>query len=241
MQSDTNQLKEESLNRANEIVQEYFPLFHIASVLSSYPDESALVEIKKIIDDLHLEEQAVHISDTDWRIIKNFLGALNPEKLQTLQSDYIKIFDIGKSVNPLYETEYGRNRILSKGTELADIAGFYKAFGLELTHSDMQDHISMELEFYFHLLLKQAFCAENQDSDGSEIVYNARKSFMESHLGRFGKCIAERLDVRENEYFSSIFNWISMLVEIECLAIDVQPEKLTWTGEPLKEEMNCCG
>lgn len=56
--------------------------------------------------------------------------------------------------------------MLAKGTEMADVAGFYKAFGFELEKMDMCDHISLELEFYFHLCLRQAYQEEQGIEEG---------------------------------------------------------------------------
>ena len=50
-----------------------------------------------------------------------------------LQDVYIRLF--GHAVRgkcPLYELEYGRSEITQQASGLADIAGFYTAFGMEL-------------------------------------------------------------------------------------------------------------
>jgi TorA maturation chaperone TorD len=47
-----------------------------------------------------------------------------------------------------YETEYGKREPVRQAHELSDIAGFYRAFGLEQkSASERCDHIACELEF----------------------------------------------------------------------------------------------
>ena len=51
-----------------------------------------------------------------------------------------------------------RSHGMGKGNTLADIGGFYQAFGLTLDRGihELPDHIAVELEFYGLLLLKQS-------------------------------------------------------------------------------------
>ncbi len=59
---------------------------------------------------------------------------------------------------PPYELEYGRAEIIQQASGLADIAGFYTAFGMEVSQNafDRADHVAVESEFMSVLCAKEA-------------------------------------------------------------------------------------
>ncbi len=63
-----------------------------------------------------------------------------------------------------YETEYTTPDALYKAHQLADIAGFYRAFGLEMSTENRErpDHLAAELEFMHFLALKEAQAMGNR-------------------------------------------------------------------------------
>lgn len=210
--------------------------FLFASLATSYPDENFAEFMSELLDDpaleipvnLRAQVEAVMFSENS---------------LDDLRSLYIDLFDRGRSSNPLYETEYGRERAMVKGHELADIAGFYKAFGLEFAedraNKDMFDHIAIELEFYALLLLKQA-ALEGKDDEGTQVVFEARKKFMIDHLGRFIGAICKRPGIMGSRFFSSVFAWCNELVIQECSKIGAEVIPAQWvTGQSEPEEV-CC-
>jgi DMSO reductase family type II enzyme chaperone len=104
-----------------------------------------------------------------------------------LQAEYLRLFS-GRGPVSLHETAYGDGRrIAGRAAELADIAGFYAAFGLELKQSDpdLPDHIACELEFYSLLLVKQAYAQTRGHKLEHSIAQRAARRFLEQHLGRW--------------------------------------------------------
>jgi nitrate reductase assembly molybdenum cofactor insertion protein NarJ len=211
--------------------------FVLASVITVYPD----AQFQNAVGEL-LEDDTIQISqELRARLVKL---ASDSSEVDQLRSEYIAIFDHSKSLNPLYETEYGRERAMFKATELADIAGFYLAFGFEM-HEDgareMVDHLSVELEFYSLLLMKYLYLKGVEDREGCEIVFDGMKKFMDRHLGRFVSAILQRDGVRFSEHYREVLSWVNEIIENECARIGVDPEKATWiTGQAEPEEV-CCG
>ncbi|MCP4203760.1 MAG: molecular chaperone TorD family protein, partial [bacterium] len=83
---------------------------------------------------------------------------------QALVTEHQNVFGLllGKTAPP-NETEYCHSRdSFYRAGELADIAGFYRAFGLErdAVRRERADHLSLELEFMAHLIAKEIL-AEN--------------------------------------------------------------------------------
>lgn len=203
-------------------------LFLIAARIGDYPAREATEQILGLLQEENTADGCDGVSP-HWRDI---LPHLTPDAFTDLCPDYIDIFDKNGHTNPLYETQYGRNRILAKGTDLADIAGFYKAFNLKYGPAsvgrEMHDHIAVELEFYAHLLLRECYCDLATDSEGVSIIRDARRKFMTAHLGRFAGAICTRPGVESHAFYAPVFCWIAALIEKECAVLQVHPEKLEW-------------
>lgn len=211
--------------------------FVLASALMSYPMDYLKESVPLLLEDENLDVPQ-NLRDL---ILKN----TSQENILDLQSEYISIFDSGRAANPIYETEYDRRRAMAKGTELADIAGFYHAFGFELDPKaegmEMLDHVGIELEFYSLMLMKQIHLEELKDQEGVDIVLDGRKKFLQSHLGRFVSAIGRRPGVVGSDFYGQVFKWGANLVEEECNRLGLTVEPADWyDSEVLKDEdMNC--
>ena len=211
--------------------------FVLASILTSYPMDFITGNIP-----LLLADENVKLPE-DLRAM--ILEKTSKENILDLQSEYISIFDNGRDANPIYETEYDRRRAMAKGTELSDIAGFYKAFGFELDGSldgmEMLDHVAIELEFYSLMLMKEMHLTNANDAQGVEIVGDATRKFLKSHLGRFVSAIARRPGVEASEFYGKTFNWVAELVNQECQRLNLEVVAADWVdAETLKEEAMEC-
>ena len=125
--------------------------------------------------------------------------ALRSADEMKLRAEYFRLF-LGNGPVSLHEAAYGDGRrIAGRPHELADISGFYSAFGLRLSDSDpdLPDHLGSELEFYSLLLVKQAYADRGGRSSKREVTRRAAKLFLELHLGRWVNAFVQTL--RENE------------------------------------------
>lgn len=113
--------------------------------------------------------------------------------LPALQSEYTRAFGVAGSL--CYETEYGLPHEFRQSQELADLAGFYRAFGFGIGGQvrERQDHIAVELEFMYALCLKQAYAEETGPAEGVEICQEAQRKFLRDHLARWVGFLAERV------------------------------------------------
>ena len=145
-----------------------------------------------------------------------------------LEVEYTRLF-LGNPACSLHETAYGDGRRLGgQSTELADIGGFYTAFGLELTDSnpDLPDHLSTELEFYSLLLLKQAYAQSRGNAKrATTVITKARRSFLNDHLGRWADAFVINLR-KQTEYmpFVALGELLEKAILAECALIKVQPK-----------------
>jgi TorA maturation chaperone TorD len=105
------------------------------------------------------------------------------------EADYQNTFGLLMSKEcPPYGTEYCLQTFsVYRSQELADIAGYYKAFGVEPSRDqpERQDHIALQLEFMSWLIGK-AIHAEQSDNDNAaenaELCRQAQKDFFEKHM-----------------------------------------------------------
>lgn len=211
--------------------------FVLASVLTSYPD----ADFQSAVSDLCQDDNII-LPESLKKELSVYLQ--NSLQIDELRSEYVDIFDQSKSLNPLYETEYGRERAMFKANELSDIAGFYRAFGFEMDQEgarEMVDHVSVELEFYSLLQMKNLYLQEMSDMNGCEIVHDAMKKFMDAHLGRFVPAILERQGVVNSPVYKQVFTWVQQIVADECARLGVNPEKASWFSSQVADENVCCG
>jgi nitrate reductase assembly molybdenum cofactor insertion protein NarJ len=212
----------------------------LASLISSYPADSFSVDVQALLADPSLS------LPSDLRKILTSLCE-DSQLLNAQRSAYIDLFDRGAAQNPIHETEWSRDRSLGKATQLADLAGFYKAFGVELgatgATKEMADHVAVELEFYAILLLKERALAQGGDTEGVEIVHDARRKFLKAHLGTFIGAVAALPDVAAHPTFGPIFKWCDELVAADCGDLGVTPTIVSRPdGKPVGEEdVVCCG
>lgn len=113
----------------------------------------------------------------------------------TIALDYTRHFLASAPVS-LHETAYGDGRRMAgQPVELADINGFYVAFGFTSAEAnpELPDHVASELEFYSLLLIKEAYARARGWSAKTRVTRTASKDFLAWHLGRWMGALSARL------------------------------------------------
>ncbi|MCA9410796.1 MAG: molecular chaperone TorD family protein [Candidatus Omnitrophica bacterium] len=177
-----------------------------------------------------------------------FLG-LGQNRRQTIQ-DVVFGLLISKDCPP-YETEYLPLRDTTYiSQEMADIAGFYRAFGLEpdKSHPERVDHVSLELDFVDHLLTRMIGLSQSYDPRSElhfEVTESALREFVECHLGRWVPLFAMAFDRRIDilipsvsvEYREDLGHYrqfgllLNQWVENLCGDFGIHPTPITLDGE----------
>lgn len=141
-----------------------------------------------------------------------------------------------------FETEYGAEGTHRQPHELADIAGYYLAFGL-MTHAradQRADHVACECEFMDFLARKEAFLLSGgapelsgaERAETLETVRHAARSFLRDHLGRFGRAFATRLIKEGRGAYGALGELLLRLLEVECERFGVAPGPATLDLRP---------
>ena len=122
---------------------------------------------------------------------------------------------------------------------LADLAAFYRAFGLEVAGDagERHDHLCLELEFMCVLAAKEAYALEHQlDADQLAQGRNAQKKFLREHLGRWAPAFARRLAAATNEpALRALAEFTRAFVESECVRFGVNPGSEELSLRPVDE------
>ena len=115
------------------------------------------------------------------------------------------------SGSPPYETEYiGDKFTFQRSHALADISGFYHAFGLKpsLAHPERHDHIVLELEFMAFLIGQQRQASEDNDPDREQhetVCGDAQVRFFREHLAWWVPAFARLLSHEaKGGYFDAV-------------------------------------
>lgn len=162
--------------------------------------------------------------------------------------DYIAAFGhAARGRCPMNEIEYGDANAdpLFQPHRLADLAAFYRAFGLEPADDagERQDHLCMELEFMSVLAAKLAYAVEHRLEEESTLCVEAQKKFLREHLGRWGVAFAGRLMGEiESGPLPAMARLLRAFILAECARFGVTPGSDVLVLRPVDESAErLCG
>ena len=205
-------------------------------LLLNYTKDDAKIE--EILDNLESLDKAIKI--------------LKEGPLTDFQGQFAKVFTHTISQEcPQYETQFGikAEDVFHKCHELGDIAGFYNAFGLDLTDAqatkERVDHISVEFEFMYFLANKEAYGIENKDADDKlDIVTSAQKKFVREHIAMWVPVFAKYLAKKtKTGFYKEVSQLTRAFVEQEITYLKVKPRRLKSeevSVEPPEDELISC-
>lgn len=122
--------------------------------------------------------------------------SLSPERLfaaldaenETIEATYRQLFGLTAISQhcPPCEIEYESNPdVAFRSQRLADVAGFYQAFGLQVSPrvGERLDHITVEAEFLYLMLAKEAAALQVRNQEGAGVSRDVRLKFFQEHVG----------------------------------------------------------
>jgi DMSO reductase family type II enzyme chaperone len=151
------------------------------------------------------------------------LQYFTPPEFDQFVADYIAAFGhAARGSCPLNEIEYGELKAdpLIQPHRLADLAAFYRAFGLEPATDahERMDHICFELEFMAVLALKEAYAlAQQHNAEQLDACHHAQKDFLREHLGRWAPAFTRRLAASAGATsLGALARFTHEFIEAEC-------------------------
>jgi putative dimethyl sulfoxide reductase chaperone len=220
-------------------------LYKLASMAFDRPDEEfeeallsgtfeeQLLESAAALDDEALEEHARQVAEA---------APINEDGVDNLYSDWATLFGFEEGGNiSQYQIEYSPGTLVTSTDVLADISGFYGAFGLSMDEGNRErvDHLCIQLEFLSHLALQTAYLEQDGDETGIEVLTDAQGSFLEDHLGRwtgrFRETVAEDADV---DFYRALAALVDGLADDDTDRFGVEPREFEETPPSPLEGLN---
>lgn len=162
--------------------------------------------------------------------VRQLLRDLTPDTLVSMQQEYARLFaHLGSAQCPPYETEFGYDNVFQKAEGLADIAGFYIAYGLDISshQPDRVDFLGTELEFMAYLQLHEAYAREGEDPEHLDVCLSTQRKFLCDHLGRWVPTFAEILAANSvHRFYASMGLLLRHFVTHETKRLGIKPRPL---------------
>lgn len=168
-----------------------------------------------------------------------------PDELQHRHDDLFGHAVRGRC--PAYEMEYGRHDIIRQAADLADVAGFYRAFGMELADgaNGRPDHVTAEFELMSVLCEKEAHAIAAHDEAHIDISVGAQRAFLKDHLSCWLPAFAHRVqEADETGLYGALAGFAAAFVRGECDRFEIEPGLLTLElrpADPVHDRVVSCG
>ena len=153
-----------------------------------------------------LEEQDNRKKSTLSRSFQKLMTKLDESKIEKIMNEFVDVFGhtLSKQIAP-YALEHLKNSdVFFRTQKLADLNGFYKAFGMEVESIERADHISTQTEFLSFLLLKELLAFQNDLHDEKEVCEKAFVDFNHDHFLDWVEMFAENLAAHVDSGFYSV-------------------------------------
>lgn len=155
---------------------------------------------------------------------------------ELLAEEHVRVFGLVVSKEcPPYEVQYCPQTFsVYRSQRLADVAGFYRAFGVAPGRDvpERPDHLATELEFLGLLVAKERY-ARMQDGDAwqerARLCRDAQRVFVEEHLAWWLPAFAHALDGRVGRLeprpalHAALAEALAALVPMERAILGIEP------------------
>lgn len=167
-----------------------------------------------------------------------------------LPAEYVRVFGfISCRECPPYETEFHANSdTFFRMQQVADVAGFYRAFGLAPGSEarERPDQLSLELEFMAYLLMKQRLTEDRMATEQvnlpRDICHQARAVFFRDHVSWWlpAFCLALRRKAKRGPYAAAA-RLLAALLPVERTRLGVAAPQLPLVASVQERSDECEG
>lgn len=196
----------------------------------AYPDRETFALLQETIS-----VAASLISGTPAQGVAAFAAGAEREELE---ASHVRVFTLSCSPDvPTFETAFLSNDPIQQTMRMADIAGFYRAWGVDPAEPGWRpDDISVELEFMGYLCRKQVHAAEHMGAPRVAQARKAQRTFLQEHLGRWGAPLGRRISSRAmaEPFYFAVGDALSEWLDLECERLETGPinrvdePQMTW-------------
>lgn len=158
------------------------------------------------------------------KLLSRLRGALETEDGHAFEREFNRYF-AGPPACRVNETDYARLSF-SMTERMADVNGFYAAFGYEVEGSsgERPDFIGTECEFAQLLLLKAAYAMDQGWREQAEITDDAYRAFLNEHLRSWAPLFADQLAkaTEEKGLFGAAGPLLNAFLEAEATRLGLE-------------------
>ena len=172
----------------------------------------------------HRAQQAAQVLGED---SLKLIRQLEVPPVAELETQYIQTFGHTMLQNsPAYEMEYSQRHIFMQSQSMAELAGFYRAFGAEAASGERLDHIGTELEFMYYLSYKEAYALSSGAEEGAKVCRDGQHRFLEKHLGRWVPLFLRGLESVMEGLYRPLSKATMAWLEMEAKELGAHPKPL---------------
>jgi TorA maturation chaperone TorD len=205
-------------------------MYEALALAFSYPDTETVADLAASLD--ALRDHAVTLEMGMEPALQLVMDALAVTDAEQLAAAYTTLFAGDVPYSPC-ETDYEHDGF-AKSRQLADIAGFYRAFGLKVAASrpGPADAIATELEFMAIVAQRQAYAAVQAWHEQRQVCEEAQRAFLQDHLGRWIPAFCRALvgldePGRPVAFYPAIAALCDEVVQADLIAFGVRPLPVT--------------
>lgn len=159
------------------------------------------------------------------------VAACLPPSRSELNAAYERTFGLLSSCAcPLCESEYINGKFtFQRSHAIADVSGFYRAFGLQPSrrHPERHDHVVLQLEFMAFLLDLERGAREvpgNKAVEKAQICRDAQKRFLQEHLAWWAPALCRLLDREDRDgFYAAAGKMLAAFLAAERAILEVTP------------------
>lgn len=179
-----------------------------------FPQRSRLSELSLAVDDLQQALVALAL-DPVLGDLESTLSAAEKDPLD-LQGRHNALFATRLEA-PACEGAYELDKTAGRAAMLADVQGFYRAFGLRLSPTMPPDALVAELEFLAVLNQKALYAHHHGETQGRNVCQDAAHAFLADHMGRWYAIFTERLlaAASANAYYRQLARLLRAFLDLE--------------------------
>jgi TorA maturation chaperone TorD len=173
-----------------------------------------------------------------------------PESIEQLRREYTRVFGLLLCREcPPYETEYHpASETFYRAQQLADVAGFYRAFGIapSRVRPERPHHLAVELEFMAFLLMKKRLAqAAPDEGEHVRVCEDGQRSFFRDHLAWWVPSFTSGLRRKAGDsFYAAVARLLAALLPVERTWLGVEAPRLPLQSaiiERPEEQTGCAG
>ncbi|MEW5884725.1 MAG: molecular chaperone TorD family protein [Armatimonadota bacterium] len=196
----------------------------------AYPKPGTRTDLLEMLESV--QPDAAVLGESAAEACAAAIEALRRLRDAELEAEYLAIFThvCSADCNPC-ETSYLCKHLFQVSQSLAELSGFYRAFGVE-PNGERADHFSVELEFLSYLVYREAGEEMRGEEERAEESRQARRLFFERHIGRWFKTLLFLVRRKAGQGpYHAIAEFCEALLSSDAALLDAPAAERTHIGD----------